>query len=170
MSYILYKFLFKGSDEELKFQLSRHPSEGEHYLASRMLAYLLHHKEGISPYGQLCQSDRPAVAVISPNKYDILEWIEIGAVSEKKLKSAIRQSKQVFVYLYKPLNPGTKKLLDKYRSKKGITFIQLSPTQISELSRHIQPHVTNEFTWSPTEKKLTINGLAFEIKQIDRAK
>ncbi len=97
--------MLKGPDEEMKFQLSRHPSEGELYLVTRMLAYLLHYKKGITPHGQLCQSDRPAVAVISPNKYDILEWIEIGAISEKKLKSAIRQSEQVFVYLYKPQNP-----------------------------------------------------------------
>ena len=93
--------MVKDSQKEYKFQLSRHPSEGDEYFTTRILAYIFHYKKGITAHGQVCQGERPALAVMAPDQWHILEWIEMGLSSEKKLRLASRQSEKVFVDLYK---------------------------------------------------------------------
>lgn len=166
MSQQLYKFQVAFKAETLKFQLARHPSEGDEYFIARVLAYVLHHKEGINAFGQVCQGgERPALTVFSPGM-DILEWIEIGAPSESKLKTALRQSEKVFIYLYKRQHQQLAKVLAKLPRKKPLVCQLFEPGFLRALHAEMDEKERNNWDVVLDDTTLTVNGLEGKIEKV----
>ncbi len=106
----IYSFEINLSDldrkvyQALAFRAAKHPSETDSYLMTRVLAYCLEYREGLSfSKGGLSEPDVPALAV-----HDLtgamLRWIEIGVPEAARLHRASKASPQVAVYPHKDVN------------------------------------------------------------------
>jgi uncharacterized protein YaeQ len=103
----IYSFEVNLSDldrnvrEELAFRVARHPSENEAYLLTRILAYCLEYRAGLSfSKGGLSDPDAPALAVHDLTGA-LLRWIEIGVPEPARLHRASKASPEVAVYAHK---------------------------------------------------------------------
>jgi len=103
----VYSFEINLSDldrkvyQALSFRAAKHPSETDSYLITRVLAYCLEYREGLSfSKGGLSEPDAPALAV-----HDLTgamqRWIEIGLPEAARLHRAAKASPQVVVYPHK---------------------------------------------------------------------
>lgn len=103
---VLHRFRIALSDidrevyKEIDIRLAKHPSETDHYLLTRMLAYVLNERLDLefSPLG-LGDPDQPAI--IQKGIHGILLWIEIGNPSARKIHKASKAAKVVKIYTYK---------------------------------------------------------------------
>jgi uncharacterized protein YaeQ len=103
----LYRFRIDLSDvdrgvyEPLDFRVAMHPSESEHYLLTRVLAFALNSGPSLefSP-GGLSDPDEPAIRALSAHG-SIELWIEIGSPSARKLHRAAKAARTLKVYTYK---------------------------------------------------------------------
>ncbi len=107
MTTTLYRFQIELSDidravyETLDFRVAQHPSEGIHYMLTRVLAFALNTAEDLAfaPTG-LHDPDAAAISIPEANGgFRLL--VEIGSPSAKKLHKATKLSKAVKVYTYK---------------------------------------------------------------------
>jgi uncharacterized protein YaeQ len=106
----LYSFEINLSDSDrnvyqsLAFRAAKHPSETDEYLITRVLAYCLEYREGLSfSKGGLSEPDAPALAVRDLTG-EIVRWIEIGLPEPARLHRAGKASPQVAVYSHKDVS------------------------------------------------------------------
>jgi uncharacterized protein YaeQ len=102
----IYSFAIDLSDadrdcyETLSLRVAQHPSETEHSLVARVLAYCLEYQEGIEFSRGLCDADEPAIAV-----RDLTgarrAWIDVGAPAADRLHRAAKAAPRVAVYTFK---------------------------------------------------------------------
>src|SRR5580692_5232602 len=103
----IYSFEINLSDldrkvyQALAFRAAKHPSETDSYLMTRVLAYCLEYREGLSfSKGGLSDPDSPALAV-----HDLTgamqRWIEIGLPEPARLHRASKASPEVAIYAHK---------------------------------------------------------------------
>ncbi len=103
---VLHRFRISLSDidrdiyKEVDLRIAKHPSETDHYLLTRVLAYVLNDRENLefSPVG-LGDPDQPAIC--QKGSHGILLWIEIGNPSARKIHKASKAAKVVKIYTYK---------------------------------------------------------------------
>jgi len=85
----------------LAFRAAKHPSETDEYLTTRVLAYCLEYREGLSfSKGGLSEPDAPALAVRDLTG-TLVRWIEVGLPEPARLHRAAKASPQVAVYAHK---------------------------------------------------------------------
>jgi uncharacterized protein YaeQ len=140
MSVNLYRFQIELSDieravyETLDFRVAQHPSEGIHYMLTRVLAYALNCQEDLAfaPTG-LHDPDAAAISVPESNGgFKLL--IEIGSPSARKLHKATKVSKSVKVYTYKNPELMMRELSEeKIHRAEEIVFHSVSPAFLDEL-------------------------------------
>lgn len=87
--------------EQLVIKAARHPSEGEEYFLTRILAYCLEYTEGIAfSKGGIADPEEPAITI-----KDLTgawrSWIEIGAPVAARLHQASKASPRVALYTHK---------------------------------------------------------------------
>jgi uncharacterized protein YaeQ len=90
----------RGVYEPLSIKAACHPSETEEYFATRILAYCLEYKEGISFSKGISEPDVPAISV-SDLTGALKSWIEIGSPDAARLHKASKASPRVAVYTHK---------------------------------------------------------------------
>ncbi len=90
----------RGVYESLSIKAACHPSETEEYFATRILAYCLEYKEGISFSKGLSEADVPAISVRDLTGA-LTAWIEIGSPDAARLHKASKASPRVAVYTHK---------------------------------------------------------------------
>lgn len=91
----------RGVYESLDLRIAKHPSEIDHFLLTRVLAYCLNYDRAIEfPPGGLSDPDQPALRMMN-DRGQIGLWIEIGNPSSKKLHKASKAANLVKVYTYK---------------------------------------------------------------------
>ena len=90
----------RGVYESLSIKAACHPSETEEYFATRILAYCLEYKEGISFSKGLSEPDVPAISVRDLTGA-LTAWIEIGSPDAARLHKASKASPRVAVYTHK---------------------------------------------------------------------
>ena len=106
LSSTMYNFEVALSDvdrdvyESLSIKAACHPSETEEYFATRILAYCLEYKEGISFSKGLSEADVPAISVRDLTGA-LTAWIEIGSPDAARLHKASKASPRVAVYTHK---------------------------------------------------------------------
>ena len=90
--------------ETLNLRVARHPSESAQYLWTRVLAYCLEHRDGLSFSKGVSDTDMPALYV-----HDLtgawLSWIEVGAPDGTRLHKAAKTAPRVVVYLHRDPAP-----------------------------------------------------------------
>jgi uncharacterized protein YaeQ len=100
--------------ESFKINTSMHPSETAVYLLTRVLAYVLEYREGISFTKGLDEPESPAIQCLSLDGR-ITHWIEVGNPSSEKLHRANKIGAVVSLYSYK-----RSELLQEQLNQKGI--------------------------------------------------
>ena len=90
----------RGVYETLSFRVACQPSETEEYLLSRVLAYCLEYREGISFSKGIAEPDVPALAVRDLTGA-MQVWIEVGAPDAARLHKASKASPRVVVYTHR---------------------------------------------------------------------
>jgi uncharacterized protein YaeQ len=90
----------RGVYETLEFRVARHSSETEEYLLTRVLAFALNAGEGLEFSAGLCVPEEPAIRRRALDG-TLLEWIDIGNPSARRLHKAAKAARSVRVYTYK---------------------------------------------------------------------
>ncbi len=90
----------RGVYEPLSFRVACQPSETEEYLLSRVLAYCLEYREGISFSKGIAEPDVPALAVRDLTGA-MQVWIDVGAPDAARLHKASKASPRVVVYTHR---------------------------------------------------------------------
>ncbi|MFL5783264.1 MAG: YaeQ family protein [Bacteriovoracaceae bacterium] len=140
MTTTLYRFHIELSDIEravydsLDFRVAQHPSEGLHYMLTRVLAFALNSQEDLAfASAGLSDPDVAAISIPDVNGGFRLQ-IEIGNPSAKKLHKAMKVSRFVKVYTYKNPELMMKEVRDeKIHRAEEIEFFSISPAFIEEL-------------------------------------
>ncbi|MES2526627.1 MAG: YaeQ family protein [Bdellovibrionota bacterium] len=140
MTTTLYRFQIELSDieravyETLDFRVAQHPSEGIHYMLTRVLAFAMNSAEDLAfaPTG-LHDPDAAAISIPETNGgFRLL--IEIGSPSAKKLHKATKLSKAVKVYTYKNPDLMMRELREeKIHRAEEIEFFSVSTTFLDEI-------------------------------------
>jgi len=158
----IYSFEINLSDldrkvyESLAFRAAKHPSEADSYLVTRVLAYCLEYREGLSfSKGGLSDPDAPALAVRDLTGA-LQRWIEIGAPEPARLHRASKASPQVAVYPHKDVD----QLLTRLRSEKihraeHIEINAFDPALIASISARLARRMT--FDLVVTEQQLYLS-------------
>jgi len=99
----------RGVYEQLSLKAARHPSETAEYFLTRLLAYCLEYREGITfSKGGVSDPDDPPL-MIKDLTGAWQSWIEIGAPNAARLHQASKASPRVALYTHKEpriLMPG----------------------------------------------------------------
>ena len=113
----VYNFCITLSDvdrsvyETLNLKAARQPSETLAYLLTRVLAYCLQYRDGITFTRGLAEPDEPAIWAHDLTG-SLTLWLEIGAPSAERLHKASKLGAEVVVYVHK--NPSN--LLEQLRA------------------------------------------------------
>lgn len=158
---MLHRFAIQLADvdrstyTDLDLRVARHPSEDEPYLLTRVLAFALEHKEGLSfSKGGLSDVDEPAIHRKTPDgRYT--DWIEVGSPAPDRLHRARKQAERVVVWCHR--RPD---LLQQRCSKERIhraheiTVVKVPPDLLTTLARHLDRN--NRWDLSRHEGRVTI--------------
>jgi uncharacterized protein YaeQ len=107
--------LDRNVNQALAFRVAQHPSESDAYLVTRVLAYCLEYREGLTfSKGGLSDPDAPALAVRDLTGA-LRRWIEIGLPEPARLHRASKAAPEVSVYSHKDVDQllarlGTEKI------------------------------------------------------------
>jgi len=90
----------RGVYEHLDVRVARHPSESEHYLITRVLAYCLEYADGISFSKGLSDPEEPTIAVRDLTGA-VEVWVEVGAPDAARVHKAAKAAGRVVVYTHR---------------------------------------------------------------------
>ena len=90
----------RGVYEPLAFKVAQQPSETAEYLLSRVLAYCLEYREGISFSKGIAEPDVPALTVRDLTGA-LQVWIEVGAPDAARLHKASKAAPRVVIYTHR---------------------------------------------------------------------
>jgi len=99
----------RGVYEPLELRVARHPSEGEEYFLTRVLAYCLEYTAGIAFSNGLFEPDEPTIAVRDLTGL-LKVWIDVGAPEASRLHRASKAAPRVVVYTHKDPAPWIARL------------------------------------------------------------
>lgn len=173
----LHRFRLKLSDvdrglyETLELRIARHPSEGDAYLLSRVIAYCLNYQEGIEVTGGICATEEPALWVKDLTGI-VLLWIEIGNPSARKLHKASKASRAVRVYTYRdPAILLTELGKEAIHRREMLQIFPISPKALQELASVLSRD--NDWELLHTEGEVTVTALgksvSFEVTALSLA-
>lgn len=159
---ILHRFRLKLSDvdrglyETLELRIARHPSEGDAYLLTRVLAYCLNYQDGIEVTGGICATEEPALWVKDLTGL-VLVWIEVGNPSARKLHKAAKVSKSVRVYTYRdPAILVTELSAEVIHRRQELEIFAVPPKALSDLATELARE--NDWEVLHTEGEVTVTA------------
>ena len=158
----IYSFEINLSDldrnvyQALAFRVAQHPSETDAYLLTRVLAYCLEFREGLSfSKGGLSDPDAPALAVHDLTGA-LLRWIEIGVPEPARLHRASKASPQVAVYSHKDVALQLARLgTEKIHRATEIQIESFDPEMIASLTARLTRRMS--FDLVVTERQLYLS-------------
>jgi|SRR5665213_1435870 len=158
----IYSFEINLSDldrkvyQALAFRAAKHPSETDSYLMTRVLAYCLEYREGLSfSKGGLSEPDAPALAIHDLTGA-IQRWIEIGVPEPARLHRASKASPQVVVYPHKDVDPLLRRLRsERIHRAEDIEVIAFDPEFIASISARLARRMA--FDLVVTEQQLYLS-------------
>ncbi|MEO8069976.1 MAG: YaeQ family protein [Acidobacteriota bacterium] len=90
----------RGVYETLDLRVAKHPSEGDEYFLTRVLAYCLEYAEGIDFSKGLADPDEPTLFVRDATG-QLKVWIEVGMPDAARLHKASKAAPRVVVYTHR---------------------------------------------------------------------
>jgi len=145
----------RGVYESLALRITRHPSESEEYLVTRLLAYLLEYTEGIDFSRGVSEPDEPAVFVRDLTGA-ITTWIDIGTPDAARLHKASKAAGRVVVYTHKDRTPFLKQLAgERIHNAEGLELYAIDRGLVNALVAHLDRRVA--FSLSITDRELYLS-------------
>ncbi len=167
LSATIYNFNISLSDvdrgvyEELKLQLARHPSETLPYLLTRLIAYCLEYREGISFTKGLSEADEPAIWAHDPTGQLSL-WVEVGLPSALRLHRAAKAGAEVCVYTHKNAETLLTQLSgERIHDAQNIKIYSLASSFLDEVSALVERR--NNLSISVSERQIYISIAGREL-------
>jgi uncharacterized protein YaeQ len=91
----------RGVYEDLDLRVARHPSENAEFMVTRLLAYCLEYREGITfSDGGVSSADEPAVLVRDLTGR-LTGWIEVGAPDAERVHRGSKLADDVAIYTHR---------------------------------------------------------------------
>ena len=159
----LYRFRINVSDiernvyEDIDLRVAMHPSEIEHYLLTRVLAYALNTERGLEfAPGGLSDTDAPCIRALTDDGV-LKTWIEVGNPSARKLHKAAKAAKTVKVYTYKDARSLIQDIAaNKVHRADEIPIYALSPKFLDQLATWLKRD--NDWSLIHNDGVLTISS------------
>jgi uncharacterized protein YaeQ len=146
----------RGVYRPLELRVARHPSEGEEYFLTRVLAYCFEYTEGIAFSNGLFEPDEPTIAV--RDLTGLLEsWIDVGAPEAPRLHRAAKLAPRVVVYTHKDPGPWIARLAGERIHRAGsLELYALDREWLASLTRRLARRMNFALTISEKAVYLSI--------------
>jgi uncharacterized protein YaeQ len=153
--------------QSLDLRVALHPSEAVDYMLTRVLAYCLEYREGISFSKGLAESDEPAVWVHDYTG-QITVWIEIGSPSADRLHRASKLAERVAVYTHKDIDIVKRNLRRgaTHRSNQ-IPIYEIEPKFLIDFEALLERRVKCALSITEQQLYLDINGRALQTRVVE---
>ena len=137
--------------ESLSLRVAQHPSETEHSLVARVLAYCLEYQEGIEFSRGLSDADEPALGIRDLTGAR-LAWIDVGTPAADRLHRAAKAAPRVAVYTFKESSQWLTGLsgADIYRAEE-IAIHAIEPSLVHAIVARLERRLTFALTVSDRE-------------------
>jgi len=145
----------RGVYESLSFKVAQHPSETPEYLLTRVLAYCLEYREGITFSKGLAEPDEPAV-VVRDLTGALQVWIEIGAPDAARLHRASKAAPRVVVYTHKDPRALVRQLSgERIHRREAIDVLGVDRALLAALAERLDRRMTFDLSVSGGELYLS---------------
>ena len=141
--------------ESLALRVSRHPSESEEYLVTRLLAYLLEYVEGIEFSRGVSEPDEPAI-IVRDLTGAITTWIEVGTPDAARLHKASKAASRVAVYTHKDPAQFLKQLAgERIHNSEALELYAIDRALVGALVARLDRRV--DFSVSVTDREVYVS-------------
>ena len=145
----------RGVYQPLQLRVARHPSEGEEYFLTRILAYCLEYTEGISFSNGLFEPDEPTIAVRDLTGV-LNAWIDVGAPEASRLHRASKAAPRVAVYTHKDAGQLAARLsLERIHRVAALELYALDREWLAQLAARLARRM--EFTLTIAERHIYLS-------------
>jgi len=157
--------------ESLALHVSRHPSESEEYLVTRVLAYLLEYTDGIAFSRGVSEPDEPAI-VVRDLTGAITAWVEVGTPDAARLHKASKAAGRVAVYTHKDPAQFLKQLAgERIHNAAALELYAIDRALVAALVARLDRRVAMSVSVSDRELYVAIgaDNLAGAVVRLQRA-
>jgi len=138
----------RGVYEELTLRVARHPSETEEYLLTRLLAYCIEYREGLTFSSGLSSPDEPAIAERDLTGA-LQTWIDVGAPEAARLHKASKAARRVVVYAHRNVDTWLARLQgERIHRVEDLELYVIPPDLLAALVKHLERRMDFELTVS----------------------
>ena len=146
----------RGVYQPLELRVARHPSEGEEYFLTRVLAYCFEYTPGIAFSNGLFEPDQPTIAVRDLTGL-LKAWIDIGAPEAPRLHRAAKAAPRVVVYTHKDPGPWLARLAgERIHRSESLELYALDREWLDKLTRRLARRMSFSLTISEQTVYLSI--------------
>jgi uncharacterized protein YaeQ len=151
----------RGIYETLSLRVACQPSETAEYLLTRVLAYCLELKEGISFGKGLAEPNEPALAVRDLTGA-LTVWIEIGAPDAARLHKAGQACPRVVVYTHKEPRHVLPQLAgERIHRAEAVEFYSLDRDMLAALTARLERRMAFALSVSDEHLYITVGDETF---------
>ena len=126
-----------GRYETLDFRLAWHPSETEHYLVTRALAYCLSYTSGITLSPGLCAGDEPPIYIMSDDGRR-LAWIDVGRPPPNRIRKAAISCERVCVFTWRDPNEVHRHVVADVRHRSRLEVVGIESDLVYALAADLK--------------------------------
>jgi uncharacterized protein YaeQ len=146
----------RGVYQPLELRVARHPSEGEHYFLTRVLAYCFEYAEGIAFSNGLFEPDEPTIAIRDLTGM-LRVWIDVGAPEAARLHRASKAAPRVVVYTHKdPLQLAARLDGERIHRAEALELYALDQEWLAALAVRLERRMTFSLTIAEQHVYLTL--------------
>lgn len=149
----------RATYESFELRVARHPSESLRYMLTRILAYCLEHREGITfSKGGLSSTEEPPVLVRDATGA-LTAWIEIGAPSAERLHKASKASPHVALYTHTDIGLLRREAATrKVHRLEDIAVWRFEPEFLDSIAERLERRATIEVMRNDGQLYVTLGG------------
>ncbi|QBY05702.1 YaeQ family protein [Thalassotalea sp. HSM 43] len=123
--------------ETLSMTVAQHPSETDKRMMVRLLAYVLNANEDLTFTKGLSEDSEPEIWQKDYSE-QILLWIDLGEVDEKRIKKACSSAQQVKIYTYRSsTDTWWQKIENKLHGYDNLQVIAFDPDQCEQMASYV---------------------------------
>jgi uncharacterized protein YaeQ len=146
--------LDRGHFGDYSLTIARHPSENDHRMMVRLLAFLLNASETLAFGRGLSAEDEADLQDIDPTG-SIERWIDVGLPDEKAIRRACSRARQVVVLSYggRAADIWWQQTAGKVAGQKNLQVLALTPedsealTALAQRSMRLQCTIQDGVVW-----------------------
>ncbi len=132
----------RGVYQPLELRVARHPSEGEEYFLTRVLAYCFEYREGIAFSNGLFEPDEPTIAIRDLTGA-LKAWIDVGAPDAARLHRASKAAPRVVVYTHKDPGPWMARIVgERIHRVESLELYALDRAWLADLASKLERRMT----------------------------